>query len=417
MLRSIEERKEHKKDNTDERKLDKNVQDEFDAAFMRSEEDQEEEEAEQEESLAQPGGNESDLIDEEEEVGTPRAENMTEFEALQPNISLRIRDVVDEIHNTPFQNNEGAAQLGSITRSAEGLLKVIDRKMPLNPTLGDAERWKDELEFLLVQFRVDSDNYIREHVRPRSREGKLRKRWVTLLGTETDKIQNIIADCFEGAVSVEGKDTWGEAVAATFRKDEAPTEAVGGEPGEAKEDTPVDDFGRSFSLDQDNTYDLLQTGFELLRDNPQNNDDEIDKESSSVAVVQSGALQFMQEFAAKHVVGDEEELMDMMDDYVLKAREVANAGNTFLREHRFTKTPVGRARKSGVAAITRFAELLRDTASSGGNMLIRAYLDDIQEVERKQKGENRTVGIVLEDLIRQYLGPNGIRKWNGSVVI
>jgi hypothetical protein len=106
-----------------------------------------------------------------------------------------------------------------------------------------------------------------------------------------------------------------------------------------------------------------------------------------------------------------------MDDYVLKAREVANAGNTFLREHRFTKTPVGRARKSGVAAITRFAELLRDTASSGGNMLIRAYLDDIQEVERKQKGENRTVGIVLEDLIRQYLGPNGIRKWNGSVVI
>ncbi|MBQ4293469.1 MAG: hypothetical protein II754_02330 [Lachnospiraceae bacterium] len=403
----------------EKRRQDEEATNHFDRAFMRNDRDQEEEEEEEAESRAQLGGNEAEtmVIDEQEVEGTPRAEDLREVQAVIPDVGTRIRDVVDEIHKMPFMNNEGAAQLDSITLNAEILLKTLDRQMPKNPSPGDAQSWSQQTNLLLTDLKNSADNFLRDHVRPKSREGKQRKRWVTVLGNESSRIIDALDEFTEGAVNVEGKETWGQAVAAVHLQDREKTASVGDEVGGEDSTRTLDAHGDEVNLEESDAFEMLARGFALLRDNPGTTPDEAEKESNSAAVVEIGARDFLDTFTKSPVIGDEDELLDRMDDFTMEAATIANAGNAYLREHRFTKTPEGRARKSGVAAITKFAELLRDTSDSRGNKLVQVYLNDIQEVKRNEGGEQKTVGIVWRDLISQYLGPNGVRKWNGSGVI
>ena len=149
----------------EKRRQDEEATNHFDRAFMRNDRDQEEEEEEEAESRAQLGGNEAEtmVIDEQEVEGTPRAEDLREVQAVIPDVGTRIRDVVDEIHKMPFMNNEGAAQLDSITLNAEILLKTLDRQMPKNPSPGDAQSWSQQTNLLLTDLKNSADNFLRDH--------------------------------------------------------------------------------------------------------------------------------------------------------------------------------------------------------------------------------------------------------------
>ena len=387
----------------------------LDKALYRSEEDEEEEEDEQ--KRTQSAGNENALR-------SLQTQNPMEAEmdvSTRPTLDLgeKVRNLYIELSGLPDSIDEPMEDLNLVLRGSQRLIFTIDQQMPSTPNKEDIDRWMGEMSYWMNMLNDSNATYVETHDNPPSRLGKKKKTLVYMMMEETSRMKKRIEDGLPNAMNIAGGRSWGQAIAASLysaksneNKDMRRREYEQG----VQEQVSAEEGIQSLVFSVENPYELLQNGFEAVRGNPDKVPDP-GQDTNMLNDLMTDADDIMMRLTNDPVNGEEDEMLKNMDELLVIADKMVNNGSSYLTEHKYVTTPEEKARKTGVACMTKFSEILLSTRDQEGNKLIRAYINDIQDVVQQTGKEKKTVGLSWLDLIRQYLGPDGVSKWNGSAVI